>query len=206
MIIILILPVIVIVIIVYTCITCAVHVIRVKFISLYSLALLRCATACDALKDYHEAVEMCERLLRIEPNNKRCQELLSKVRQSYVPDTSRDSNRKPKGKRLTIEEVDEKGNTNLTTPTNNRSSPGDDSSFVCSTGEVSERSSAQTTSNPSTTPPQSATPMTVAPPTPLPMNVQFLKDKGNELFRVGQYATALGKYTSAIEELEKSEL
>lgn len=53
----------------------------------------------------------------------------------------------------------------------------------------------------------------VAPPTrdviktlPMPGDVVKLKEKGNDMFRRGQYDMALGHYTTAIHKLEKGEM
>ncbi len=43
------------------------------------------------------------------------------------------------------------------------------------------------------------------PPPPLPPHIQRLKDKGNGLFRSGQYGEAVQWYTKAVEKLEKGE-
>ena len=48
-----------------------------------------------------------------------------------------------------------------------------------------------------------ATPSFVQTPPPLPPNVQQLKEKGNQMFRSGQYSDAIGQYTKAIDQLEK---
>ncbi len=174
------------------------------------VALLRIATAYEALKDYQETVEHCELLLKLEPNNKRCQELLNKVRQHYVPDVTRDTNRK--GKRITIKEMDKKIDEETDkgikpAATNNQSV----------TMESHDTKVLKTPSNPP--PPVVPTPIPPVVPTPtppvdtpkqpppsLPANVQFLKDGGNELFRVGQYGAAVNKYTKAIELLKKGDL
>ena len=44
-----------------------------------------------------------------------------------------------------------------------------------------------------------------APPPPLPDAVQFLKTKGNDLFKSGQYGDAIGVYDKAIKKLETGE-
>ena len=48
-----------------------------------------------------------------------------------------------------------------------------------------------------------ATPSFLRTPPPLPPNVQQLKEKGNQMFRSGQYSDAVGQYTKAIDQLEK---
>lgn len=48
-----------------------------------------------------------------------------------------------------------------------------------------------------------ATPSFVQTPPPLPPNVQQLKERGNQMFRSGQYSDAIGQYTKAIDQLEK---
>ena len=162
---------------------------------------MRCATAYEALKDYQETVEHCEQLLKLEPNNKRCQELLNKVRQHYVPDASRDTNRK-KGRRIKIEETDEKIDDKTAmgikmAATDNQSTKSRDTS----TEKVPTKTPDPLTSSVTAPIPSLTTP--TRPPPLLPANVQFLKDSGNELFRVGQYGAAVSKYTKAIELLEK---
>ena len=165
-------------------------------------ALLRSATALKALKEYPECVEMCERLLKLDPNNKKCQKLLTTVRQDYVPDTARDSNRH-KGKRITIEEVDQKidkETVNLQSTSSNTKS--DTGITVASESEGVPMKSSNPPAAVVTTPTAPSVTTPIVPP-PLPTNVQFLKDSGNELFRVGQYGAAVDKYTKAIQLIGK---
>ena len=155
----------------------------------------------------------------MEPDNKKCQELLNKVRQSYVPDTSRDSNRKTGGgggkgrgggKRINIEETDnipvsvisQEPPTAASAGTKHHpAATGTTETFVCETGTVADQGKVPVKSL-DPLPSVSATP--TAPP-PLPTSVQFLKDEGNQLFRVGQYGSAVNKYSKAIKLLEAGE-
>ena len=71
------------------------------------LALLRRATANESLKKYKVAMDDVESVLKLEPNNKRAQELLNKLHQHCSPQTEEASATEgKKGKRITIAEVE----------------------------------------------------------------------------------------------------
>ena len=225
------------------------------------VALLRKAISHDALKEYKHAIELCEEVLKQEPNNKRAQELLNATREKYIPDESEDSNKKKKkGTRLKIEEVEdkvlgsqeaakktkrevvEKGMEKDRTEKEDQRKEEKDSQreelkeqreeeVVCKTdidkkvtdkdkntkkeATVTSSSEVNHTSNKefechlgnvNTQKPEEVSQGTqeivssVVPP--LPPRIQILKDGGNDLFRTGQYAAALKKYSDAIKLLE----
>lgn len=148
------------------------------------LAFLRRATARDALKQHKEAIEDLEMVLKLDPNNKRAQDLLNKIRKEEVPgnkDETKGGTKSKKGKRIIIEEVDDK--------------TGSDEKQESPVEEVK----STVDHIPLTHPPVDHTPV---PPPPLPSHIQSLKDDGNTLFRTGQYASAAEKYNEAIEQLK----
>ena len=116
-----------------------------------------------------------------------------------MPDMTHNTNRRPKGKRITIQEVDKQIDKETEESLHQGAGVTGNEEFVCSTGEVCSQADQGTVKSPDPQPPVVATPL---PPPALPTNVQFLKDEGNQLFRVGQYAAALKKYSKALELLE----
>lgn len=149
-----------------------------------NLAFLRRATARDALKQHKEAIEDLEIVLKLDPNNKRAQDLLNKVKKEEAPgdkDETKGAAKAKKGKRIIIEEVDDK--------------TGSDEKEEPPVEEVK----STVDHAPLTHPPVDHTPL---PPPPLPSHIQSLKDDGNTLFRTGQYGSAAEKYSEAIQQLK----
>lgn len=122
-------------------------------------------------------------LLQLEPGNKRAQELKTKVEitKPLPKDSVTDSIGLKKGKRLVIEEVEEE-----------------------ETIESKQVSTEPPTVQLSDVNVQTSSPP--PPPSPLPPNIQKLKDEGNSLFRCGQYGSAVESYTKCIKLLEAGEL
>ena len=133
--------------------------------------MLRRGTALVNVKAWKEAETAMEKLLQLDPKNKRAQEMLSQARKEL-------GQAKKKGRRVQIEEVEEE--------------------------EESEGSAAAPSTNPATPP---AKPVPQAPPpevaAPMPENVKQWKEKGNDLFRRGQYAEAVLVYSKAVDTLDK---
>ena len=127
------------------------------------------------LKRWEEAEGDLEQVLHQEPSNKRAQELLNQTRKQGIK-TERVPTKK-KGRRVQIEEVDERE-------------------------EDSSKDSNAKAATSSSTPIIMPTAAPKAPP-PIPDEVLKLKEKGNNLFRRGQYGEAVSIYTKAIHKLEK---
>ncbi len=132
-------------------------------------ALFRRGTAYSQLHKPHQAATDFERVLHFEPNNKKAQYELNVVRKTLAESGGQKDDKKM-GRRIQIEEVDEP--------------------------EEEAMPPTKTTHPPATvtTPPR----VKQEPPPPLCAPIQAIKDEGNQLFRAGQYGTALDKYTNVI--------
>lgn len=189
------------------------------------LALLRRATANESLKKYKAAIDDVESVLKLDPSNKRAQELSSKLQGSSNPQTEEvAATEGKKGKRIAIAEVesDEKIKTELN---NGKSkvmseqnvelkekvqaqeeakSKEDIKPDTAKEKEVDSRSMEETTFKATSDDSQKQEYASDVPlPTPLPPRAQQLKDAGNGCFRSGQYGNAMEQYTAAIELLKK---
>lgn len=119
---------------------------------------------------WSHAEQDMEQLLKLEPKNKKAQEILKQAREEIA--RSEDTVPKKKGRKVHIEEVDEED-----TP-----SPAPDPTPGLTNGQ-----------------PASTAPI----PTPMPAEVVTLKERGNDLFRRGQYGAAVDQYTTAVQKLEE---
>ena len=112
--------------------------------------------------------------------------MLNAILQEYSPEEEPEQLRK--GKKVVIQEVDgnEQASSKNLAATSSQSGP--------KTNGLAQpvTTKATPTTHPTTT------------PQPLPSKIQLLKDKGNELFRTGQYSDALLKYSQAITKLQSS--
>ncbi len=144
--------------------------------------MFRRGTAYSQLHKPHQAATDFERVLHFEPNNKKAQQELNVVRKTLDKNGSQKNDKKT-GRRIQIEEVNDSEDKVKTTPLTDTIPP----------------SNIVNTSPPSVavdTPPKVKEELF-----PLPSSLQALKDEGNQLFRAGQYVSALEKYTSVIVEL-----
>jgi tetratricopeptide (TPR) repeat protein len=124
--------------------------------------LMRRAESYQLLKQFKAAADDLQVVLKLEPDNKRAQQLLQKVEKDLPK-------QEKKGKRIAIQDVtEEEGNKK-------------DSDI-----------------------PINAAPAAQPCPQPLPSNIQKMKDEGNELFRAGQYGSAVTFYNKCIASLEKT--
>ncbi len=139
-------------------------------------ALLRRGTALVSLKEWKEAESAMETLLKLDPKNKRAQEMLSQARREL-------GQAKKKGRRVQIEEVDEE------------QEASDGSAAAPPTNPVPE----VVPTLPQGPPPAEVTMVTV----PMPEDVKQWKEKGNDLFRRGQYVDAVEVYSKAVNRLDK---
>ena len=130
-------------------------------------ALLRRGTARVNLKEWNAAEKDFEELLKLEPKNKKAQEMLKQAREEIAK--SADSKPKKKGRKVQIEEEEEE--------------------------EEEEAAASLPTSASSAAKPKSEE-------APMPADVLALKEKGNDMFRRGQYAAAVEHYSTAILTLE----
>ena len=152
------------------------------------LGFVRRANAQQSLKQFEAAVSDLEKALQIEPNNKRAQEMLLKIQKENKSTTQQQLDKEvntvggkveKKGKRLKVEDIEE---------------------------DQEEQIKSQPTP-PTTDPPIiDSTPAFEQPrPLPLPPEVQKLKDEGNNMFRTGQYGTAVEVYNKCIGILENGQ-
>ncbi len=126
-----------------------------------------------SLEDNWKYVERdMETILKHEPNNKKAQEMLTQAHKKI----SEGGGIKNKGRRVQIEEVDEE-NDKSANDFNSQPAPP---------------------MAPPTSPPVAAP---IVPP-PMPPAVLKLKERGNDLFRRGQYGEAVSQYTRAIQKLQ----
>ena len=131
-----------------------------------STALLRQGTAFLGVKDWKSAETVMRQLLKLEPKNKKAQEVLDKALDEIAKSATSGAK---KGRRVQIEEVDEE-------PVQSSPPPAEPEP-VTSTTEVSNEA-------------------------PMPQDVAEWKEKGNELFRKGQYGEAVSCYSRAVQRLE----
>lgn len=127
-----------------------------------SLALLRRGMAESSLKEWDKMERDMEQLLKLEPKNKKAQEMLKQAREELSK--SADAKPKEKGRKVQIEEVDEEDPTAVAPAS----------------------------------PPDNKADLTM----PMPAEVMALKEKGNDLFRRGQYGDAVTQYSKAVQQLE----
>lgn len=121
-----------------------------------------------SLSDWRKAERDMEQLLKLEPKNKKAQEILKLAREEISK--SAEAGTKKKGHKVQIEEVEEEeGEEPDAAPAN---APPADNKVV--------------------------QPILV----PMPAEVVKLKERGNDLFRRGQYGEAVAQYGKAIQRLE----
>lgn len=124
-----------------------------------------------------------EKLLQLDPKNKRAQDMLTQARKEL-------GQAKKKGHRVQIEEVEEDEGEN-----------GKEESDGFFAAPPTKPGLESTPPKPV---PQDPPPIDVAMATiPIPENVKTWKEKGNDLFRRGQYAEAVDMYSKAVDKLEK---
>lgn len=140
------------------------------------IALFRRGTAYMNTKEYREAANDFEQLLQLEPNNKKAQEHLNRLRKDFLDPETKQQGSGKKGRKIQIQEVEDEEE---------------------SASENRVKNTDNMSNGPSSVGAASAP---VAPP-PLPPQIQTLKDEGNALFRRGQYGEAVIKYTTAIKQL-----
>ena len=135
-----------------------------------------------SLKEWGKTKAAMEKLLQLDPKNKRAQDMLTQA-------TKELGQTKKKGRRVQIEEVEEE-----------------------EAAVSSEAPPTNSSSTSSSTPKAELTPPTksvaeAAPPAvvtvPMPKDVQQWKEKGNDLFRRGQYAEAVEVYSKAVDKLDR---
>lgn len=156
------------------------------------------------MKRYRNAAEDLERLLQLEPNNKKAQEQLNQLQTEFLKKKQKESARtrggggeeksEKKGRRIQIKEVEgsdseEEGEEVGPSKQNKPAMEANTSANQPKTAASNGRSV------------KSAPPVVSAPP-PLPPQVEDLKERGNRQFRNGQYGDAVVLYTRAIKLLE----
>ena len=170
------------------------------------VALFRRGTACAKTCEWEEAISSLERLLGLEPSNKKARDLLSQARKSLSNSNEVTKNKKGKGghhikieeeKEEEEKEEEEKGGEKELSPR----VPVIDS-LASSAETLAETLAQPAVEQTAPTPPVRH----VSKATPMPTKVLELKEKGNDLFRRGQYGDAVLQYTSAMEELATGKL
>ncbi len=163
------------------------------------VALFRKGLACVKTSKWSEAVKCLELLLSLDPNNKKGRELLSEARENLTPRGSNSAGdesvvtEKKRGRRLKIEvENSEEDEENRATSAS--LVPGTSPSPI---PEISTQSVIQQTT------PNISVQHNLSKSVPMPTIVNDLKEKGNELFRCGQYGEASHQYTRAMDKLEQ---
>ena len=229
-------------------------------------ALLRRATALTSLKEHGEAASSLERVLALEPNNKKAQEQLNALRKTAEGEgDGREGGTRKKGRRIQIQEVEGSGSeeedggearspqaraqvvggtpgpvmngpvrpargggereaelrqsvtaAEARTETDGSASHRETSSRPAPTSEGGQKpadglrqpkpsENGAATASPHSEPSVPVCSPSPPPPPPLPPHIQRLKDKGNGLFKSGQYGEAVQWYTNALQQLEKGE-
>ena len=155
------------------------------------------------MKRYRNAAEDLERLLRLEPNNKKAQEQLNKLQTEFLKKKQKESattrgggeeKSEKKGRRIQIKEVEGSGSEEEDEEVG--PSKQNKPAMEANTSASQPKTAASNGSSVG-----SASPVVSAPP-PLPPQVEDLKERGNRQFRNGQYGDAVVLYTRAIKLLE----
>ena len=150
-----------------------------------------------SLKKWEEAVVTLEQLLAVQPSNTRAQQLLAQARSGWSQSevgSDRRNEKTRKGHKVLIEEEMIDGprhSKNIPPPTPSVTTP------PLKSKETTPPGTMPTTITPHKT--TSSKTKTAAMPT----NVCDLKEKGNILFRRGQYGEAVLAYSEAIEALKE---
>ena len=173
--------------------TCRLIIIIIIIIIIIPVALIRRADAYFSLKKYCPAVADLEATLKLEPTNKRASELMKKIPKgagakggaSEEIGGAKGGASGKKGKRITIEEVDETGK-----------EEGKEAEPVAKTTNQTVPTSKDETDSKPRPPAKSS-------PPPLPPLVQKRKEEGNSFFKRGQYGDAVECYTKCVKLLEK---